>query len=153
MDMLSTTNTRVTNYNAMIAMLTGIGRLLAWLLPTHCLHSLENRSPLQRAFRQCVEHVQTMVIALPGGLLACLVPTDCLRPLENWPPFHRAVRQSGGNLLSLRQGPAATGCPRMLWDEHQRVRLPPQFLGLFQEFIAKSKAAHPSPSFNNPAHK
>lgn len=44
----------------MIPMLTGNGGLLAWLLPTHCLHSLEKLLPLQRAFRQCVEHVQAM---------------------------------------------------------------------------------------------
>ncbi len=76
---------------------TGIGGLPAWLLPTHCLHSLGILPPLQRAFRQCVGHVQAMVTALPGGLLACLVPTDCLRSLENRPPFHRALRQSVGN--------------------------------------------------------
>ena len=97
MNMLSTTNSRVTNFIAMITMMTGIGGLQAWLLPTHCLHSLENRPPLQRAFRQCVGHVQAVVTALHGRLLAFLLPTDCLRSLENWPPFHRAVRQYVGN--------------------------------------------------------
>jgi hypothetical protein len=62
MYMLSTTNIPVTNYSAMMPMLTGNGGQLAWLLPTHCLHSLEKLLPLQRAFRQCVEHVQAMDI-------------------------------------------------------------------------------------------
>ncbi|AXY74148.1 hypothetical protein D3H65_09255 [Paraflavitalea soli] len=41
-------------------LLTDNGGLVAWLLPTHGLHSLEKLLPLQRAFRQCVEHVQAM---------------------------------------------------------------------------------------------
>ena len=94
--MITTTNSPVTNFSAMMPMLTYNGGLLAWSLPTHCLHSLENWPSLQRAFRQCVEHVQAM-FASPGGLLAYLVPTDCLRSLENRPPFHRAFRQSVGN--------------------------------------------------------
>jgi hypothetical protein len=97
MNMLSTTNSRVTNFIAMITMMTGIGGLQAWLLPTHCLHSLDKLAPFQRAFRQCVGHVQAMVSGFRGGLLALGVPTDCLRSLENRPPFHRAVRQYVGN--------------------------------------------------------
>jgi hypothetical protein len=58
--MLSTTNSPVTNYSAMIPMLTSNGGQLAWILPTHGLHSLEKLLPFQRAFRQCVEHVQAM---------------------------------------------------------------------------------------------
>ena len=95
--MQSTTNSRVANFIAMILMLTGNSRLLAWPPPTHCLHSLGTLPPLQRAVRQCVEHVQAMVTGLPGGLLAWVVPTDCLRSLENQPPFHRAVRQYVGS--------------------------------------------------------
>ncbi len=56
--MLPITDSPVTNHSATILMLTGIGGLLAWLLPTHCLHSLEKLLPLQRAFRQCVGHVE-----------------------------------------------------------------------------------------------
>ncbi len=44
----------------MMPMLAGIGGLLAWLLPTHCLHSLVNLLPLQRAFRPCAGDVQAM---------------------------------------------------------------------------------------------
>ena len=87
----------MTNYSALIPMGTGIGGLLAWLLPTHCLHPLGILPPFQRAFRQCVGLVQAMVTTLPGRLLAFLLPTDCLRSLENWPPFQRAFRQSVGN--------------------------------------------------------
>ncbi|WP_315824031.1 hypothetical protein [Paraflavitalea speifideaquila] len=58
--MTTTTNSAVTDYTAMMPMLTGNGGLLAWLLPAHCLHSLEQLLPLQRAFRQCVGHVQAM---------------------------------------------------------------------------------------------
>ena len=99
--MLSTIHSRVTHFIALILMGTGNGRLPAWLLPTHCLHSLGILPPLQRGFRPCVGHVQTMVTALPGGLLACLVPTDCLRSLGNRPPFHRALRQSVGNAEAI----------------------------------------------------
>ncbi|WP_162915512.1 hypothetical protein [Paraflavitalea soli] len=58
--MLSTTNIPVTNFSAIMPLLTDNGGLVAWLLPTHGLHSLEKLLPLQRAFRQCVEHVQAM---------------------------------------------------------------------------------------------
>ncbi len=44
----------MTNYSALIPMGTGIGRLLAFLLPTDCLRSLENWPPFHRAFRQYV---------------------------------------------------------------------------------------------------
>ena len=91
----------MTNYSALIPMGTGIGGLLAWLLPTHCLHSLGIRPPFQRAFRPCVEHVQAMMVALPGHLLAILLPTDCLRSLVNRPPFQRALRQSVGNAEAI----------------------------------------------------
>jgi hypothetical protein len=52
--MLSTIHSRVTHFIALILMLTGIGGLLAWLLPTHCLHSLGILPPFQRALRQYV---------------------------------------------------------------------------------------------------
>ncbi len=52
--MTTATNSRVTNFIAMIPMLTGIGHLLAFLLPTDCLRSLENWPPFQRALRQSV---------------------------------------------------------------------------------------------------
>jgi hypothetical protein len=156
--MLSTTNIPVTNYSAMIPMLTGNGGQLAWLLPTHCLHSLEKGLPLQRAFRQCVEHVQAMVSALSCSLLALLVPTDCLRPLENWPLFHRAFRQSGGNLQSLRQGPTATGwqlCIQFLIFLYRSSSLDrtPFLSPLKQIEMATSKGPGADKIMNDPAYE
>jgi hypothetical protein len=133
MDMLSTTNLLVTNYSSMIAMLTGIGGLLAWSLPTHCLHSLENWPPLQRAFRQCVEHVQAMESESRGSLLAILVPTDCLRSLENQPPFQRAFRQYVGN-------------PEAIYPLYDKVRQQPDY-----KYAMDQKAPVPDRICNDPS--
>jgi hypothetical protein len=59
-DMTTATNSRVTNLIALIPMLTGIGRLLAFLVPTDCLRSLENWPPFQRAFRQYVGNAEAI---------------------------------------------------------------------------------------------
>ena len=153
MDMTTTTNSTMTNYSALIPMGTGIGGLLAWLLPTHCLHPLGILPPFQRAFRQCVGLVQAMV-ALPGGLMACLVPTDCLRSLENWPPFHRAVRQYVGNPEAIgnlhdnvRQQPDGNCTDFLRWTSQS-------FLSQLKQFeMATSKGVCSDKVMNHPAYE
>ena len=49
-----TTTAKISDFNP-AAMMTALARcLLAFLLPTDCLRSLENRPPFHRAFRQYV---------------------------------------------------------------------------------------------------